>query len=65
MQLCVVTNCDGDWRAEALLNARRLTLERQRFWGDVDALPAAAQRQVTDLVASRKKRHQRQKGRAS
>ena len=58
MQLYVVTNRDGDWRAEVVLNARRLTMERQCFWDDVDALPAAAQRQVTDLVASLKQRHQ-------
>jgi uncharacterized protein (TIGR02246 family) len=64
MQLYVVTNRDGEWRAEAVLNARRVTLERQFFLDDVDALPAAAQRQVTDLVASPKQRHQRQEGRA-
>ena len=59
------TNRDGDWRAEALLNARGLTLERQFFWDDVDALPIEAQRQVTDLLASLKQRHQLQNGRAS
>jgi hypothetical protein len=64
MQLYVVTKRDGEWRAEAVLNARRVTLERQFFLDDVDALPAAAQHQVTDLVASLKQRHQRQKGRA-
>jgi uncharacterized protein (TIGR02246 family) len=65
MQLYLVTKHDGDWRAEAVLNARRLTMERQFFLDDVDALPAEAQRRVIDLVASLKQRHQLQKGRAS
>jgi uncharacterized protein (TIGR02246 family) len=65
MQMYVVTKRDGSWQAEEILNARRLTLERQLFWDDFDSLPAEAQRQVTDLVASLKQRHQLQKGRAS
>jgi hypothetical protein len=65
MQMYVVTKRDGSWEAEEILNARRLTLERQLFWDDFDSLPAGAQRQVTDLVASLKQRHQLQKGRAS
>jgi uncharacterized protein (TIGR02246 family) len=58
MQLFVVAKRDGEWRAEAVLNARRLTIERQLFWDDFDSLPKEAQRQVTDLVASLKQRHQ-------
>ena len=54
MQLTIVTTRDGEWRGEGLLNARRLTLERQYFLDD--SLPAEAQRQVTDLVASLEKR---------
>jgi hypothetical protein len=65
MQMYVVTKRDGSWQAEEILNARRLTLERQLFWDDFDSLPAEAQRQVTDLVASLKQRHQLQKERAS
>ena len=57
MQMYVVTKRDGSWQAEEILNARRLTLERQLFWDDFDSLPAEAQRQVTDLVASLKQRH--------
>ena len=57
MQLTVVAKRDGQWRSEGLMNARRLTLERQLFLDDVEALPAEAQRQVTDLVASLKKPH--------
>jgi uncharacterized protein (TIGR02246 family) len=62
MQLFVVGKRDGEWRAEAVLNARRLTLERQLFLDDFDSLPAEAQRQVTDLVASLKQRHHPQAG---
>ena len=39
------------------MNARRLTVEGQLFLDDIDALPAEAQRQVTNVVASLKKRH--------
>jgi uncharacterized protein (TIGR02246 family) len=55
MQLTVVAKRDGEWRGEGLMNARRLTMERQIFLDDMDSLPAEAQRQVTDLVASLKK----------
>jgi hypothetical protein len=57
MQLKVVAKRDGEWRSEGLMNARRLTMERQLFLDDIDALPAEAQCQVTDLVASLKKLH--------
>ena len=57
MQLTVVAKRDGEWRSEALMNARRLTMERQLFLDDLDALPAEAKPQVTDLVASLKKDH--------
>jgi hypothetical protein len=40
-------------------------MERQLFLADLDSLPTEAQHQVSDLVASLKKRHQRQKVRAS
>ena len=57
MQLTVVTKRDGEWRAEALMNARRVTLEDQDFVDGIDLLPAQAQREVRDLVASLKERH--------
>ena len=38
MQLIVVTKRDGEWRSEALMNARRLTMERQLLLDDIDAL---------------------------
>jgi uncharacterized protein (TIGR02246 family) len=57
MELTVVTKRDGAWRCEGLLNARRLTMDRQRLLDDLDSLPAEAQREVSDLVASLKKRY--------
>jgi hypothetical protein len=39
------------------MNARRLTMERQLFLDELDSLPAEAQRRVSDLAASLKKRH--------
>ena len=54
MQLFVVMKRDQDWRIEGLLNARKLTLERQFFLDEFDSLSEEAQRQVTDLVAGLK-----------
>jgi hypothetical protein len=45
MQLTVVAKHGGKWRAEALMNARRVTVERQMFLDDVELLPADGQRQ--------------------
>jgi hypothetical protein len=56
MQLTVVAKHGEEWRSEGLMNARRLTMERQIFLDDIDSLSAEAQRQVTDLVASLKQR---------
>ena len=57
MQLTVVAKRGGEWRGEGLMNARRLTMERQLFLDDIDSLPAEAQPEVTDLVAFLKQRH--------
>ncbi|MCU1337977.1 MAG: hypothetical protein JWO19_3558 [Bryobacterales bacterium] len=57
MIMSVVTKRDGSWQAEEILNARRLTLKRQFFLDGFDLLPAVAQREVIDLVASLKERH--------
>lgn len=57
MQLTVVRKRDGDWRGEALMNARTLAMELQYFLDDLDSLPTEAQRQVSDLVALLTKRH--------
>jgi hypothetical protein len=56
MQLTVVTKRDGEWRAEALMNARRLTMEDQEFLDGIDLLSPAAQQEVHDLAASIKER---------
>lgn len=57
MQLTVVGKRDGRWRGEGLMNARRLPTRRQLLLDDIDALPSEAQRQVSDFVASLKRRH--------
>lgn len=57
MQLFVVMKRDRDWRIEGLLNARKLTLERQFFLDEFDSLSEEAQRQVTDFVRDIKQRH--------
>jgi uncharacterized protein (TIGR02246 family) len=56
MQLFVVAKRTEGWRVEALLNARKLTMERQYLLDEIDALPAAAQSQVAAFVASLKQR---------
>jgi hypothetical protein len=43
MQLTVVAKRDREWRSEGLMNARRLTVERQLFLDDIDSLPKDAQ----------------------
>jgi hypothetical protein len=57
MQFIVVSNRDGEWLGGGLMNARRLTMEQQLFLGELDSLPAEAQRRVSDLTAWLKKRH--------
>ncbi len=58
LPLYVVTKGDEGWQVEGLLNTRKLTLERQFFLDDFGSLNAEAQRQVTDLIADLKQRHQ-------
>jgi hypothetical protein len=38
MQLIVVSKHSGAWRSAGLMNARRLTMERQLFLDDLDTL---------------------------
>jgi hypothetical protein len=57
MQLFVATKRDGRWCIEAVLNARKLSLERQAFFDDFDALPAETQGQVSNLIAALRQRH--------
>jgi len=49
MQFAVVSKRDAEWLCEVLMNARRLTMERQLFLDNLDSLPAEAQRQMRDL----------------
>jgi uncharacterized protein (TIGR02246 family) len=52
MQIGIVTKHEGAWRIDVFQNARMPTIQRQVFLDHLDALPAEAQRQVMDLVAS-------------
>jgi uncharacterized protein (TIGR02246 family) len=52
MQLFVVTKRDGEWRCDAMLNARRITMEQQLFQDQFATLSARDQREVTHHVAS-------------
>lgn len=52
MQLFVVRRQQGQWLVDAVLNARQLTLERQTFLDQLDAIPAQARRRVVAWVAS-------------
>jgi uncharacterized protein (TIGR02246 family) len=50
MQLFVVTRTAAGWQAEAMLNARTLTLERQYFLDAIDTLAPEQHGQVNSLV---------------
>lgn len=52
MQLFVCTRHGRDWRVAAVMNARRLTLEQQRFADEIESLAPPAQRAVKDRVYS-------------
>src|SRR5690606_34516242 len=52
MQLFVARKLGTEWRVEAVMNARRLSLDRQLFLDALDALPPAGRKQVEDLVAA-------------
>ncbi|HKE96935.1 MAG TPA: SgcJ/EcaC family oxidoreductase [Povalibacter sp.] len=56
MQLFVAVENQGQWRLEAVLNARRLTLQRQSFWDAFESLPPEVQREVVSLVDTLSKR---------
>jgi uncharacterized protein (TIGR02246 family) len=56
MQLTVLTKRDGEWRAEALMNARKVTMEDQEFLDGLDLLSPGAQQEVRDLATSLKER---------
>ncbi|HEV7607112.1 MAG TPA: SgcJ/EcaC family oxidoreductase [Steroidobacteraceae bacterium] len=52
MQLFVVTKHDGEWHFEAMLNARRITLDQQLFLDQFATLSAGDQREVKQRVTS-------------
>ena len=52
MQLFVVTKRDGEWLCDAMLNARRITMEQQLFQDEFATLSAGDQREVTHRVVS-------------
>ena len=51
MHLFVMIRRDGEWRCEAMLNARRITLEQQLFADQFATLSARDQHDVTQRVA--------------
>ena len=51
MQLFVVTKYDGEWRFEAMLNARRITLDQQHFLDQFVTLSAGEQRELKQRVS--------------
>ena len=57
MQLFVAVKTGDEWRAEALLNARRLTMEQQLFADAFESLRPQERQQVRDLVESLRARH--------
>jgi uncharacterized protein (TIGR02246 family) len=52
MQLFIASKRDGAWYVDALLSARKFTVERQFLWDDFESLSERKQRSVMDLVAS-------------
>lgn len=57
MQLFVVVKSGGTWQVEALMNARRLSLEQQLQSDDLHALPAPFQVEAAAFIAKLKERH--------
>ena len=52
MQLFVMVRRNGEWRCEAMMNARRITLEQQQFADAFATLSARDQRDVAQRVAN-------------
>jgi uncharacterized protein (TIGR02246 family) len=62
MELYVMTKRDGAWRTQEIINARKVSLDRQFFLDDIDSLPDEAKREVIGLVAALKQRAQSRRG---
>jgi uncharacterized protein (TIGR02246 family) len=52
MQLFVLTRREDQWSCEAMMNARRITLEQQMFADDFATLSSGDQREVTRRVST-------------
>ncbi len=52
MQLFVITKREGEWRCDAMLNARRITMEQQMFQDQFAQLPVDDQREVTHRLSA-------------
>ena len=52
LQMFVARKRDGEWGFDAMLNARRVSMEQQDFADQFESLSALAQRQVTRKVAA-------------
>jgi hypothetical protein len=52
MQLFVASRYGNDWRVDAMLNARRVTLEQQSLADAFDALPPEARRRAEQHVVA-------------
>ena len=52
MQLFVITRHDGEWLCDAMLNARRITMEQQLFQDEFATLSVGDQHEVTRRVES-------------
>jgi len=52
MQLFIVTKHEGEWLCDAMLNARRITMEQQLFQDEFATLSVGDQHEVTHRVVS-------------
>jgi hypothetical protein len=52
MQLFVLTRRDGEWRVNAMLNARKISLEQQQFADEFATLSFRDQEAITHRVST-------------
>ena len=52
MELFVLTRRDGQWRCDAMLNARRISMEQQQFADEFATLSFRDQRAITHRVST-------------
>jgi len=56
MQFFIVRKHENEWCVEAMMSARRLTLEQQIFWDDLLALRPGDRNQVSDFLDALRRR---------